>query len=109
MEVTHDRTAFPSIRTVQAPQRPSPQTYLLPVKSRSSRRTLRRLRSVSVWTECFAPLTWKSVTRFIGTLRSRRSRNLQQEETRGTEGKCSLCLLCFLRFNFLCVRNADAI
>ena len=38
-----ERIGLPSISTVQAPQRPSPQPYLQPVRSRSSRRTLSRL------------------------------------------------------------------
>src|SRR5260370_14959137 len=42
--VVQDLVALPSIVTVQAPHRPSPQPYLLPLRSRSSRRTLRRLR-----------------------------------------------------------------
>jgi hypothetical protein len=40
--VTQERRGVPSISTVHAPQRPSPQPYLAPVSSRSSRRTLGR-------------------------------------------------------------------
>src|SRR5947207_5409950 len=65
-EVTHERTALPSIRTVQAPQRPSPQPYLLPVRSRSSRKTPSRLRDGSVSVRCLVPLTCSSVTLAIG-------------------------------------------
>ena len=36
---------WPSIRTVQAPQRPSPQPYFAPVRPRSSRSTLSSVRS----------------------------------------------------------------
>src|SRR5437762_1127222 len=55
--VTQERVALPSIKTVHAPHRPSPQPYLLPVRSRSSRRTLSRLRSESAVMERWAPLT----------------------------------------------------
>ena len=37
--VMHERAGSPSISTVQAPQRPSPQPYLAPVRPRSSRST----------------------------------------------------------------------
>src|SRR5438874_2132957 len=59
--VVQDRVALPSIVTVQAPQRPSPQPYLLPLRSRSSRKTLSRLRAGSTSTRCLLPLTWNSV------------------------------------------------
>src|SRR5262249_28169199 len=58
--VTQDRVATPSIRTVQAPHWPSPHPYLLPVKSRSSRNTHRRLLSGSHFTRRLDPLTWSS-------------------------------------------------
>src|SRR4051812_11774817 len=60
--VMHDRVAFPSISTVQAPHWPSPQPYLVPVMSRSSRNTLSRLRSGSASILRRTPLTWSSVT-----------------------------------------------
>ena len=41
--VMQDRCAFPSIKTVQAPHCPSPQPYLLPVKSSCSRNTFSKL------------------------------------------------------------------
>src|SRR5258708_2320413 len=65
-EVTQERVALPSITTVQAPQRPSPQQYLLPVRSKSSLKTLRRLRAASALTCCLVPFTWSSVMVFIG-------------------------------------------
>src|SRR5579871_4425270 len=53
---------IPSIRTVHAPHCPSPQPYLAPVRSRSSRRTLSRVRSESALRRRLVPLTWSSVT-----------------------------------------------
>src|SRR5215469_18636756 len=41
--VMHERCAFPSTNTVQAPHWPSPQPYLLPVRSRCSRNTVSKL------------------------------------------------------------------
>src|ERR1700730_785814 len=41
--VTQDRWALPSTKTVQAPHWPSPQPYLVPIRSRFSRNTVRRL------------------------------------------------------------------
>src|SRR5215469_16666898 len=64
--VMHERCAFPSINTVQAPHCPSPQPYLLPVRSRSSRRTLSRLLSASTSIFRAAPLTFNSPTLSIG-------------------------------------------
>src|SRR5947209_16114394 len=55
--VMQERVGLPSIRTVQAPHCPSPQPYLAPIKSNSSRRTLRRLRSGSEEMEWTLPLT----------------------------------------------------
>lgn len=55
--VTHDRLGDPSLRTVQAPHWPSPHPYLLPVKSRWSRRTVSRLVCESASMRCLLPLT----------------------------------------------------
>src|SRR5438552_679506 len=63
-EVMQDRVATPSMSTVQAPHWPSPQPYLLPVRSRSSRRTLSRLRSGSASVLTLSPLIRSSV--FLG-------------------------------------------
>ena len=41
----HERRAIPSTHTVHAPHCPSPQPYLLPVRSKSSRNTLSSIRS----------------------------------------------------------------
>src|SRR3954447_15820308 len=60
--VLQERVALPSTRTVQAPQRPSPQPYLQPVRSRSSRRTLSRVRSASASRSRRAPLTCRCLT-----------------------------------------------
>src|SRR5215469_306458 len=49
--VMHERCDFPSISTVHAPHWPSPQPYLLPVRSRYSRNTVRRLVCGSTSTE----------------------------------------------------------
>src|SRR4051812_19247121 len=56
------------MRTVQAAHWPSPQPYLVPVRSRSSRRTLRRVRSASASMRRVAPFTWTSVTRGMTSL-----------------------------------------
>src|SRR5579871_2337843 len=64
--VVQDRVGLPSILTVQAPHRPSPQPYLLPHRSRSSRKTLRRLRAGAASMRCLVPLTWSSVTDVMG-------------------------------------------
>ena len=61
-----ERTGWPSTSTVQAPQRPSPQPYLAPVRSRSSRRTLSKVRSASASMRRLDPLTRSSVTLPIG-------------------------------------------
>ena len=52
-----ERMGAPSSKTVQAPHWPSPQPYLVPVRLRSSRSTLRRVRSPSASTVASAPLT----------------------------------------------------
>src|ERR1051325_9945034 len=59
--VTQDRTATPSSSTVQAPHCPSPHPYLLPVRSKSSRSTLSKLRSGSAATLVWYPLSFNSV------------------------------------------------
>src|SRR5262245_5295127 len=59
--VLHERVARPSIRPVQAPARSSPQPYLQLVRSRSSCRTLSRLRLASAATARREPLTWSSL------------------------------------------------
>lgn len=56
-DVTQERVRWPSIKTMQAPHRPSPQPYLELVKWRSSLRTSSRGRSGSVSTVRFWPLT----------------------------------------------------
>src|SRR5215475_4516192 len=66
--VTHERVGCPSISTVQAPHWPSPHPYLLPVRSRSSRRTERRLRLESV-SSLRATLFMLSSSADIGWLR----------------------------------------
>src|SRR5579864_6129717 len=63
-----DRTAWPSSSTVHAPHCPSPQPYLAPVRSRSSRSTLSRLRSGAAFTGRLAPFTLSSVIRAMHLL-----------------------------------------
>src|SRR5437867_10166547 len=58
--VRHERTGRPSTSTVQAPHWPSPQPYLVPVRSSSSRRTARRVVSGSTSTSLGWPLTIKA-------------------------------------------------
>src|SRR6476620_3334126 len=65
--VMHERVATPSTRTVHAPHWPSPQPYLLPVRSRSLRRTESRLTDESISTAIFLPLTLSEVTFAIVT------------------------------------------
>src|SRR2546430_11290614 len=48
---------MPSIRTVQAPHWPSPQPYLVPVRSVCSRRTESKVDCASASTGRFAPFT----------------------------------------------------
>src|SRR5437868_8436060 len=59
--VMHDLAGTPPISTVQAPHCPSPQPYLLPVRSRSSRKTLSKLFSASTSTLSLDPFTLSSV------------------------------------------------
>src|SRR6266571_6468863 len=65
--VMHERVATPSISTVHAPHWPSPQPYLLPVKSRSLRKTDSRLTVESTSTVTFFPLTLRLVILTINT------------------------------------------
>src|SRR5262249_37153751 len=65
--VTHDRVGAPSISTVQAAHWPSPHPYFVPVRSKSSRSTLRRVRSESASIRRFEPLTSSSVILGIGS------------------------------------------
>ena len=60
--VRQDRTGAPSRSTVQAPHCPSPQPYLVPVRSSSSRSTARRERSGSLWMRRRAPLISRSIS-----------------------------------------------
>ena len=60
--VMQERRGDPPSRTVQAPHWPSPQPYLLPTRSRSSRKTLSRLAPASTSTEYLTPLISSSVT-----------------------------------------------
>src|SRR5581483_4986835 len=64
--VMQERTATPSSKTVHAPHWPSPQPYFGPVKSISSRRTLRRLLSPSTLTATVRPLTRRSMESVFG-------------------------------------------
>src|SRR5262245_33799542 len=66
--VRHERVATPSSRTVHAAHCPSPQPYLVPVRSRSSRRTLSSERSTSASTRRLTPLMSSSVMRAIAHL-----------------------------------------
>src|SRR5690349_16308374 len=56
-----ERTGLPSIKTVQAPQSPSPHPYLAPARSRSSRSTLSRVRSASASIATARPFTCSSL------------------------------------------------
>jgi hypothetical protein len=53
----HERTGFPSTRTVHAPHSPSPQPYFVPVSSSDSRSTQSRRVSGSASTARADPLT----------------------------------------------------
>jgi hypothetical protein len=52
-----DRTALPSLCTVQAPQRLEPQPNLVPVMSSTSRRTHNSGMSGGTSSACWCPLT----------------------------------------------------
>lgn len=56
-----DRRGAPSSNTVHAPHSPSPHPYFAPVKSRSSRNTLSKLRSPSTSIRTAFPLTKSSL------------------------------------------------
>src|SRR5262249_59458196 len=66
--VVQERTGLPSTSTVHAPHLASPQPYLLPVRSSSSRRTPSRLRPPSASTFWRTPLTWSSTSLAIAAL-----------------------------------------
>jgi hypothetical protein len=55
--VMQDRVAIPSICTVQAPQRATPQPNFVPVRPRTSRSTQSSGMSPSTSTLCVVPLT----------------------------------------------------
>src|ERR1035437_8622759 len=59
--VMHASAGCPSISTVQAAHWPSPQPYFVPVRSRSSLRTLRRVRPASASIRRRVPLTSSSL------------------------------------------------
>src|SRR5262249_37177505 len=65
--VWQDRTALPSIWTVQAPQRPEPHPYLVPVSLRCSRTTQSSAVSGSASTFTVLPLI-VNATAVIGFL-----------------------------------------
>src|SRR5262245_17792374 len=65
--VRQARAAWPSIKTVQAAHWPSPHPYLVPVRSRSSRKMLSSVRSASASIRRFAPLISSSVTRAMNS------------------------------------------
>jgi len=56
---THDLRGVPSIKTVHAPQMPSPHPNLLPVSFRSSRSTQSKGSSGSTLTLYFLPFTFR--------------------------------------------------
>src|SRR5215469_4391917 len=59
--VMHDFIGCPSTSTVHAAHCPSPQPNLVPVRSRSSRKTLSKDREASASTRLVVPLTFSSV------------------------------------------------
>src|SRR5689334_21224454 len=63
---THERAGLPSMITVHAPQRPSPQPYFVPVRSSWSRRTLSSGTSGSTFTGTRRPFMANTVTLGIG-------------------------------------------
>ena len=63
--VIHDREGLPFISTVQAPQAPSPQPYLLRVKFSWWRNTLINATSGSTFTSRFEPFTFKTLIKFF--------------------------------------------
>src|SRR5207245_1542160 len=62
--VTQERTASPSMWTVQAPQAPTPQPNFVPARPRRSRRTQSRGMLGSASTACCTPFTRRSVIVF---------------------------------------------
>src|SRR6476660_7876982 len=73
----HECAVFPFISTVQAPQAPSPQPYLLPVKSRHSRNTVNSATSGSTVTSCFSPFTCKTMILIINDIANLRKMELR--------------------------------
>ena len=59
--VTHERTGWPSMCTVQAPHWAIPQPYLVPVRSSESRSTHNSGVSGSTSTCCALPLTFRAI------------------------------------------------
>lgn len=64
----HEWTGSSSTRTVQAPHRPEPQPYLVPVRARSVRKTHRSIRSPSVVRLMGLPLSVKEMFSTISSL-----------------------------------------
>src|SRR5438132_8528746 len=73
-EVMQEATLLPPTSTVQARHLPSPQPYLVPVNSKSSRRTSSSGRSGSVVTVLGCPFTVKLKVFSIGSFHSALSR-----------------------------------
>src|SRR5262245_17806808 len=65
--VMHERTAWPSIKTVHAPHSPSPQPYFVPVNCKSSRSTSSSGLASSVIKDSSRPLTVIFSSRRIGS------------------------------------------
>src|SRR5271157_2207633 len=65
--IWHERVGAPSSNTVQAPHWPSPHPYFDPVRLRSSRKTLNKVRSPSASMGAALPLTFNSKTLGIVT------------------------------------------
>jgi len=64
----HEWTGSSSTRTVQAPHRPEPQPYLVPVRARSVRKTHRSIRSLSVVRLMGLPLSVKEMFSIMSSL-----------------------------------------
>src|SRR5438105_2140853 len=84
-QVSQERVGTPSTNTVQAPHWPSPQPYLAPVKSRSSRNTLSSGLSASALTPTLVPLMRSSVTSGILVSSYENSRNPSPDRQGGAE------------------------
>src|SRR6185295_8099732 len=61
--VIHEGDGLPFINTVHAPQAPSPQPYLLPVRQIQSRSTANKSVSGSTVISCCTPLTFNIMIR----------------------------------------------